>query len=314
MPNQPNKHHFLPEFYLKQWSVDGEKFCEFSKPYKYHVAPRRTHAGGTGYILRLYAIEGLPENEAVAFESAFLSPVDSRAAEALKMMRQEHAAKNFNAKQREAWAGFLTSLMSRMPEDIRKVKEHVKGDWLAGIPELQEKYAEHKAAGDPELVLDFIKASEDVFFEKGAFEVLKRIMAHRTLARQMMSYEWSILTVERSKFSLLTSDRPLLYTIHMTRKDSHILIPISPHEIFLAVKNRSFAKHIKDRSQTELVRLINAAVVENADKYVYGVDDRQLRFVQNRMGAKRAPTLVDRIHARRQERMRVLKSSDLTPT
>jgi hypothetical protein len=309
MPNQPNKHHFLPEFYLKQWSVDGTRFCEFSKPYSHRVTPRRTHAGGTGYIMRLYAIEGLPENEAVEFERAFLSPVDSRAAQALKLMRDEHAAKNFDPKQREAWAGFLTTLMSRMPEDIRKVKEHVKGDWLAGIPELQEKYREHKAAADPEHVLDFIKASEDVFFEKGAFEILKRIMAHKTLARQMMSYEWSVLTVERSKFSLLTSDRPLLYTTHMTRNDSHILVPISPHEIFLAVGDRSFANHIKDRSQTDLVRLINAAVVGNADKYVYGVDDRQLRFVQNRMGAEKAPTLVDRLHAHRLERMKQLEES-----
>lgn len=303
MDNRPNKHHFLPVFYLKQWSVGGRRICEFSKPYMDRVAVRWAGPKGVGYIDRLYAIEGLPEAEAMAFESAFLSPVDSRAAEALRMMRDEHAGKNFTAKQREAWAGFLTSLMSRMPEDIRKVKEHVKGDWLAGIPELQEKYAEQKAATDPASVLDFIKGSGDVFYEKGAFEVLRRIMDHKSVSRLLMSFHWSVLTVERSDFPLLTSDRPLLYTPHMAGKNSHIVVPISPHEIFVAVKHRKFAENIKNRSQTALVRIINQWVVQNADRYVYGSDDRQKAFVQNRMGTNKSPTLVDRLHAMRLEKM-----------
>ncbi|MCX5580280.1 DUF4238 domain-containing protein [Kaistia terrae] len=309
MTNQPNKHHFLPVFYLKRWAGSDQRVCQFSKPHRDNVVPKRQHPDATGYIKRLYAIEGLPEEEAVAFERTFLSPVDSRAAEALEIMRDQHAASTFTAKQREAWAGFLASLMSRMPEDIRKVKEHVKGDWLAGVPELQEKYTEAKAAGDPESVLEYIRSSDDLLFEKGAFTVLRRIMDHKTAARAMVSFHWSVLKVEHARLSLLTSDRPLIYTHHMMGWDSCILLPIGPYEIFLAVKERGYADHIKNRSQTELVRNINQAVVENADHYIYGVDDQQLRFIQNRMGTNKAPTLVDRLNEVRRRRSEALSST-----
>jgi hypothetical protein len=303
MNNHPDRHHFLPVFYLKKWAGSDGQVCEFSKPYLDRVVPKRVHPNGTGYIRRLYAIEGLPPAEAVAFESAFLSPVDSKAAEALEIMLGEHAVDRFTGKQRLAWANFLTSLMSRMPSDIRKVKEHVKGDWLAGIPNLQERYTELKAPNDPNSVLEFIEASGDLFYQQGAFEILGRIMRHQSATRALASLHWSVLSVEGADFTLLTSDRPMLYTPHMMGKDSHIIMPISPKEIFLAVRERGYAHNIKTRHKTALVRAMNEAVVGGADAFVYGANDQQLSFVQSRMGKHPVPTLVDRLHQMRLNRM-----------
>jgi hypothetical protein len=42
------KHHYIPEFYLKQWAGPDGRLCEFSRPYK-RVLPRMTHPGGTGF-------------------------------------------------------------------------------------------------------------------------------------------------------------------------------------------------------------------------------------------------------------------------
>jgi len=309
MPNQPLKHHFLPVFYLKQWAGDGGRLVQFSKPYGNKVVPNRKHPDGTGYINRLYAVSGVPDDEAVRFERAFLSPVDSKAADALAVMRDEHAAENFTEKQRWAWVQFLTSLMARMPADIAMTKEYIKGDWLAGIPDLQEKYYELKGEGDPEQVLDFIRASDDPFFERGAIAILERIMRQETAARVIGSMYWSVLNVERSDFTLLTSDRPILYTPHMSGEDSHILVPIGPTEVFLAVRKRSFARHIRARSQSQLARTLNLAVVSNATKYVFGSDDCQLRFVQNHMGKKPIPSLIERLHQLRLERMNSVKKA-----
>ena len=40
----------------------------------------------------------------------------------------------------------------------------------------------------------------------------------------------------------------------------------------------------RELSSDELVRLVNDRVAEQAVKFVYGVDDSQLRFVANRLG------------------------------
>ena len=311
MLNQPLKHHFLPIFYLKQWVGEKGRLVQFSKPYQNQVVPKRKHPDGTGYINRLYAISGVPDDEAVRFERAFLSPVDSKAAEALVIMRDEHAATNFTAKQRRAWVEFLTSLMARMPADIAMIKEHVKGDWLAGVPELQERYFELKADGNPDQVLDFIRASGDSFFERGAMEILERIIRQETVAQAIASMHWSVLMVDRSDFKLLTSDRPIIYTPHMMGDDSHVLVLISPTEIFLAARKRDFSRRIRARTQTDFARLLNGAVVGNATKYVYGRDDSQLRFIQHHMGTKPVHSLVERLHRMRLQRMEDIRKRQI---
>jgi len=45
-----------------------------------------------------------------------------------------------------------------------------------------------------------------------------------------------------------------------------------------------------------LVATANAHVVGAANNYVYGANDSQLRFIQNRMGNAKVPTLIERMH------------------
>ncbi|TIX03982.1 MAG: DUF4238 domain-containing protein [Mesorhizobium sp.] len=168
-----------------------------------------------------------------------------------------------------------------------------------------------KAEGDPEQVLDFIRKSDDAFLERGAMAILERIIRQETVARAISSMHWSVLTVERSDFKLLTSDRPILYTPHMMGKDSHVLVPISPTEIFLAARERSFSRRIRARSQSHLARILNGAVVGNATRYVFGSDDRQLRFVQRHMGTKPVPSLIERLHRLRLKRMQDIRKRQL---
>lgn len=303
MKNQPNKHHFLPVFYLKQWAGADDRVCRYSKPYRNKVVPKRKHPAETGYINRLYAIEGLPQAEAVEFESAFLSPVDSRAAEALVIMRDEHGVGNFNSKQRTAWTRFLQSLMMRMPDDIRKLKRYFKDDWLAYILELQGLYDEFKSQDHPASFAEYMESTHPSVYEKGVFSILKRLIDHDEMTNLISSLHWSVLTFEASEYPLLTSDRPIIYTPHMQGRETHILVPISPTEVFLAVREPDYAQHIKRRSQSELGRILNQYVVEGADEFVYGIDDRQLRFVQNRMGKAEKLSLVDRLHQRHLDRV-----------
>ena len=74
--NEPLKHHFTPAFYLRQWAGDDGQLCEFSKPYGNVVKPKRTHPESTGYVERLYSVEGLPDAVAHVVESRFMQPLD----------------------------------------------------------------------------------------------------------------------------------------------------------------------------------------------------------------------------------------------
>ena len=80
------KHHYIPVFYLKQWTsgVDG-RLCELSRPHK-TVKPRRTGPDGTGYVRGLYTIPGVPEDKSNILESLYMRNTDDWAARALRIL------------------------------------------------------------------------------------------------------------------------------------------------------------------------------------------------------------------------------------
>jgi hypothetical protein len=100
---------------------------------------------------------------------------------------------------------------------------------------------------------------------------------------------WFTYHIEGAKHSLLTSDRPVIMTKGLEGPGAHLAMPISPTVIFFAVRSENSLKRINAMGDNKLVARINMGVALQAVKYVYGVDDTQLRFVANRLG-KRSPT------------------------
>src|SRR5258708_2102701 len=97
---------------------------------------------------------------------------------------------------------------------------------------------------------------------------------------------WEAIAIEYPQFPMLTSDRPLIMTNGLADPRSHILLPISPNRVFVAASRPETMDQIVQRAndQKRFIRTINDLIARQARKYVYGTDDRQLRFVENRLG------------------------------
>ena len=288
----PLRHHFLPEFYLKRWAQQDGRLVEYKKPYANTVKPRRTHPKGTGFIFRLYAVEGLPDDVAHEMESEFLSPVDSRAAQALIAMQ---ADKEFSTAQRLAWASFVATLLSRMPEDIDLVKKIIRELAQTILPGFQPIFERLRPENETRT---FQQMTDELVGRSNqrAINFARRIMSNDRLIRGIAAMEWSILTFQSAKFEFLTSDRPVIYTNVLGNDQSHIVLPVGPRRLFIAAKDRKLIDRIRGAGEDALVIATNTHVVGAANKYVYGSNDSQLRFIQNRMGNAKIPTLIERMH------------------
>jgi hypothetical protein len=269
---------------------------EFSKPYGNQVKTRRKHPEGTGYIKRLYAAKG-PDDVAYEIESEFFSPVDSQAAEALWIMLNKG---NTSQSQRAAWAKFLVSLMCRMPEDVRLSKEMIVEMARSISPSLRPFYEASRSEGDADR-FEELSASFEAASPTRALRRLKEMISHQQLLSVIQTMTWDILPVQGTR-RLLTSDRPVTYTNVLGRPDSHFLLPVGPRRLFVAASDLTFIRGLRNLKADELAKRRNTAVVEQADKYVFGSDDEQLRFVQNRMGQGKSPQLVERMIALQRER------------
>jgi hypothetical protein len=70
----------------------------------------------------------------------------------------------------------------------------------------------------------------------------------------------------------------------MVRPEDHLALPIGPRILFVATNTLEMEHNIKSMSPRQLMEHVNDRVVSQARKYVWEVDDKQLRFIQNRLG------------------------------
>jgi hypothetical protein len=299
--SQPKKHHFLPVFYLRQWAGEDGRLVQFSKPFGNVVKPRRGHPESMGWMPRLYAREAVAEEFAHRFETLFLSPVDSQAAEALRVMLDPAAAMAFTGTQKLSWARFMNSLLARMPEDIAKLKEHAPKEWVGSIRGLREKYLAHRELTDPPTLDDFLEAPTGTFMSDVPFIVAEVILGHERLQQVIADMHWAVLVTDGADHEMLTSDRPLVHTQSLNARDSHLLLPIGPRRLLAAAHERKFVDYLQGWGLNALVKRVNEYVVGSADRYVFGSHDRQLRFIQNRMSTEKSASLVDRLHRKRSQ-------------
>ncbi len=288
---EPLRHHFLPVFYLKRWAGADGRLVEFSKPYRGVVKPRRVHPKGTGYVDRLYAVEGLPDDVAQEMERDFLSPVDSRAADALADMLKGH---KLSVPQRAAWTIFVATLLLRMPQDMvkfRSIAEEINAGLMPAFEALYE-------AIGPGLGAPPVEVFREMAARKAALTTianLRKFMSHEKLLVGLGEMTWQILKTDSAKHELLCSDRPVVHTDGLGHEQAHLVLPVGPRHIFLATQTPTFGDQLASVGVSRLVEATNAQIVGAAHRLVYGRSDSQLRYVQNRMGTTRATSVIERL-------------------
>lgn len=286
----PQKHHYIPEFYLKQWAGLDRRLCEFSRPYRGVVAQMK-HPGATGYSRGLYTISGAPANLADVFENKFMSIADGQAAEALRTMINEHLVPS--GRQKAAWTRFIMSLWYRTPEGVERSLQAMRKTYLAElIKENRAKYQEEKKPGDPETIEEYIAPHEENILSRTTIDHLLTIIQSERVTEKIMVMQWHLGHFHNMRFPFLTSDRPIVMTDGIGYDNSHIVMPLSPRHLFIAANTEAMCRELKALGGN-LVHRMNDRIVRQARKFVFGTDDSQHRFVENRLGEKAVCSLFE---------------------
>jgi hypothetical protein len=264
---EDQKHHYIPCLYLKQWVGHNGQLCEFTRPYNV-VKPRRTHPHGTGYTRGLYAFPRLPPRIANELEDYFLKQVDGQADTALQVMLGNRP--DLNLETRSAWSRFIIALLHRNPEAIQRITDEVERK----LPRMFDPLRENGPSTDQ-------RTSHAIL------SVLQTIMDSKIVGPVLNGMIWRVLVIDRSRYPLLTSDRPIIMTNGIAQPEGHIVMPISPNQIFVAVNSEEmFARLDASIKNGRITEAVNDQVVKQARRFVWGTDDRQLCFVEKRLGQR----------------------------
>lgn len=287
MPNMPvrdqlAKHHYIPVFYLKEWTRPDGRLTEFSRPTGDQVIPRRTSPKGTGYVRGLYRLDGPNEEASEAFERVFFSQVDNLAKEGLDMMLQRIPPK-WTIKVRWAWSRFVIGMMFRNPERLAATRRHIEEialrHWEAGEAEYNAK----KDPNDPEF-LEFLL--RQVAFN--AVDWTTDIMENENIGRHIVGMRWSVRNISDSGMTLFTSDRPILMTNGLAGDEGHLIMPISPVHAFVACSSEGKEKHLlHEIPSPEFARAINRNILRFAQKYAWHSDDTYINRAKEHLSVEK---------------------------
>lgn len=289
--NPPRKHHYIPEFYQKKWAADG-KLVVFQKHYG-RVRAQRKAPGATGYVKLLYAMQSLPPQKAQLIEEEYMRPVDNLAALARDALL---ARQHLKRQERGAWVQFIISLLLRTPEELELYNTTYSQQFERYKPELAARYLQRRSSEDPATYDEYLISIGSEGREKEMMYLFLTMMANEDVGKVINDMSWIALDVSKSPHKLMTSDRPIVMPYGLGRRDAYIAMPISPNTLFVAMRDeRLLLGQMTQRGLGGVVTDINAAVVGQAYKFVYAVDESQARFVENRMAKLPRWSLIDKM-------------------
>ena len=275
------RHHYIPEFYLKQWAApeDGRLF-EFARRYHKNVpkvVARPTHPGGTGYVRGLNLMEAATPELREQFETVIMGTVDNRAQEALLKLKSDDNSP-WLPKPRSSWTRFIISLMFRNPEALEKIRSQIAKLPLLNSAEARAAYEQMAQPGAP----DFdAYMREDVGAAR--FQFILSMMNQKSLGNRINNMIWQRCTFANSPYSVLTSDRPVIFWQVNGRQV--IVVPTGPNTLFVAFHDYADFERLRSTPLKELIVKVNRHVVERAVRFVWGADTHNQRFIENRLGA-----------------------------
>lgn len=286
--SNPNKHHYLPIFYLNRWTGADLRLVRFYRPHQEVVASRLTPEY-TGFEESLYSLDGLQAGEREIIETEFFSPIDNDAAVILEELIN-HGAGRLTEAQRSSWIRFIMSLQLRGPHSLREIE--------AVLNESMEEVFERKS-GDQhraDSTLQDFKSTYEEAREKSPAEfknsykrLLPQLIDHEKIGQRIINMLWYVFDFSAAPLTLLTADRPFTPSHGLLDARCILSVPLSPTHLFVAVNEVQQLHALANQTRRDTVRNANKLVVKLAVQSVYGTSDEHLRFVENRLRHREEP-------------------------
>jgi hypothetical protein len=174
----PRRHHFRPEFFLRQWVGADGLVCEIKKVHG-KVDAQRKSPKATGFQRDLYRTDGVPDEHAQHVEKNFMSPLDNDSARALQKIISGDA--NWTGEERTAWTTFILSLLFRNPENVAIIKDHIRDLWKQGMQALEADYNARRRPTDPTTFDGYVALTNPAAAEIGASNFLMETISNGRL-------------------------------------------------------------------------------------------------------------------------------------
>lgn len=288
-PQIPNKHHFIPQFWIKNWAGTDGKVQRFRNPYKRIVSSQRKFPAAVGWFKGLYDIS-THGKKTLDFETLLFRKIDQSASNLFNRLKATPLPA-LRKSDTVSLGIFITSLLHRSPaglEAMNKLAEKMERDIRA---DLRPKYSKIRGPNDPPDVESYEALLGPNAHKDHMAGMFHTVLGNENVVNAFINLFWRRIDLPPEAPNLLLSDDPLIRTNGLLYHDGHVAFPLTPRSAVIGVYDEQYFHELFSQPLVKLAKLMNLQAVESAREFVVDQDERQLRFISNRFGSKPRPTL-----------------------
>lgn len=259
--NEPKHHHYVPQFYLRQFSPNNDKISVFLKERSVSLNSQSTSRFGG--INHLYKVDTLGSSDKLIYESNF-SKLEGRAKPVIDGLENKNELSWEDASD---LAFFVATLAERGPYNINFTRALLK----AGIESAKHGIQRNDAPVPVELyeLLGDIEKPEEI----QSHLMLMMLQQAMYLTQIVIDKGWHFFHSADHHF--ITSDRPVSfysYSENLSNRehaDTDVIVPLTKNICLLATAHLDdLPLHID--ANLEIVNTLNEISFSNAKKFVFG--------------------------------------------
>jgi len=274
--------HFVPRFLLEKWHTPPDDKLTAFRRANCGLVHHRYKAKSVAKERHLYSMGRSGPTPDVQVEREFWGPhVDEPAAKVhAKMLALGVSA--LTVEDKKDWSPFLVSLMLRGPTMMAHLRKRGREILSAGLDEAPNDYLAMRG-DEPEASLrEWVeKRQPDILDDIGVMTLPELTFSER-LNLAVVNVTWAIRLVDKARFDLLMSDRPLIL-IGTLEANFLLVLPISPQKAFFAFNRDETFANIRSLSHDDFVMRTNRTMVAAAERYVYATNARQESIIKKHL-------------------------------
>jgi hypothetical protein len=285
--NAPIDHHFIPAFFLAQWTDGSGKLVEYTIKHDKLIA-KSVGPRATGYDQHLYSFPELPPDAAHFLEAVFFNYADRVAAEALR----NHLSKTpvpWTVELISAWSRFVIALHLRHPDAMPELRAAAKSVWDGGSEAYQARYDAIRQPEDPATFDEYLAVRDPLTATKVSINMIVKVFDNDILGRHLNNMTWGVIDVDYSPYRFLLSDRAVVFA-NLNNAEGVVYLPLGPTKIFVAVNTPGRLQQLSKLPPRELVHISNRFLVGRARRFVWAHDQSQSAFISKHMSRRMEPT------------------------
>ena len=265
MQQESHRHHFVPEFLMKPWAIDGEVngfgwderigrfFCKRKGPKAFC------------HEIDLLMLERHEKGRDV-LEREYFGDVDSKGA----LVRDRLVTvgpESLTHDERCDFARLLLSLEARRPAIVRRLRDGAQylAEEIDIDLDIQRGMKQSELSGTAS---EFLTA-QGFSFEDRALSNIQKLVDDPQVGGTLINMRWRVKHLGPDDSTLVLSDRPLVRLNGYDHPDAGWFLPLDPTSAFCAVND---PRELDKTTPRRFARLLNANSARQAEKFVFCID------------------------------------------